>query len=117
MSSPVVSRLEALLESAQLLHASLDLDALLSHLLRSVMGRLLITRAIIAINDKGTMRLAQVRGSSKLKVGDAYDEATVRDAGISHIFPIGDEANPVGYLGISKPVDKSGNRRIDEDET
>ena len=117
MSAPVVSRLEALLESAQLLHASLDLDALLSHLLRSVMGRLLITRAFIAINDKGTMRLAQVRGSSKLKVGDPYDEAAVREAGISHIFPIGDETAPVGYLGISKPVDKSGNRRIDEEET
>jgi len=117
MSSPGVSRLEALLESAQLLHASLDLDALLSHLLRSVMGRLLITRAVIAIEDKGTMRLAQVRGSSKLKVGDAYDEAKVREAGISNIFPIGDESNPVGYLGISKPVDKSGNKRIDEDET
>ena len=117
MSSPVVSRLEALLESAQLLHASLDLDSLLSHLLRSVMGRLLIARAFIAIDDKGTMRLAQVRGSSKLRVGDTYEEAKVREAGISQIFPIGDESKPVGYLGIAKPVDKSGNKRIDEDET
>ena len=35
-----VSNLEALLESAQLLHASLDLDELLKHLLRTAMGRL-----------------------------------------------------------------------------
>jgi len=43
------TQLEALLESAQLLHATLDLDALLRHLLRSVMGRLLVSRALIAV--------------------------------------------------------------------
>ena len=111
MTSPAVSRLEALLESAQLLHSSLDLNALLSHLLRSVMGRLLVTRALIAVSDHGVMRLAQVRGLPKLKAGGLYDEATARDAGISHIFSIGDEKDPVGFLGIGRPLDKTRKNR------
>ncbi len=39
------SRLEALLESAELLHATLRLEDLLRHLLRTIMGRLLVGRA------------------------------------------------------------------------
>ncbi len=115
MTSPAVSHLEALLESAQLLHSSLDLNALLSHLLRSVMGRLLVTRALIAVSDHGSMRLAQVRGLPKLKAGDLFDEAAARNAGVSHIFSIGDDNNPVGFLGIGRPLDKT--RKIDPDET
>ena len=38
MAHVSVSRLESLLESAQLLHATLDLDTLLKHLLRTLMG-------------------------------------------------------------------------------
>jgi hypothetical protein len=45
------SRLEALLESADLLHASLELDDLLRHLLRSIMGRLVVSRGLIAVED------------------------------------------------------------------
>ncbi len=115
MTSPAVSRLEALLESAQLLHSSLDLNALLSHLLRSVMGRLLVTRAFISVSDHGEMRLAQVRGLPKLKTGELYDETAARNAGISQIFSIGDETNPVGFLGIGRPLDKT--RSFDPDET
>ena len=43
------SRLESLLESAKLLNATLKLDDLLRHLLRTVMGRLLVSRCAIAI--------------------------------------------------------------------
>jgi hypothetical protein len=42
------TRLEALLESAQLLNSSLDLDSLLQHLLRTVMDRLLVGRGFVA---------------------------------------------------------------------
>ena len=60
-----VSRLESLLESAQLLHASLNLDNLLKHLLRTVMGRLLVTRAVIAIDAAGGCASPWRVGSSR----------------------------------------------------
>src|SRR6185295_18402268 len=47
------SRLEALLESVRLLHASLELDDILRHLLRSAMGRLMARRGLIGILDPG----------------------------------------------------------------
>ncbi|MEP7343561.1 MAG: hypothetical protein ABI977_37925, partial [Acidobacteriota bacterium] len=103
---------EALLESAQLLHSSLDLDQLLRHLLRSVMGRLLVSKALIAVADDSTMRLALVRGTAKIAKGQEFDEEAARAAGIEVILPIGDETAPVGLLGLSNPP----NRTISEGE-
>ncbi|MFN0085791.1 MAG: SpoIIE family protein phosphatase [Blastocatellia bacterium] len=107
-----VSRLEALLESADLLHSSLDLDDLLRHLLRSVMGRLLVTKALIAVEREGSMRLAQVRGLSRLHVGKEFDEKEARAVGITLVLPIGEEANPVGLLALGRPL----NGEIEERE-
>jgi len=98
------SRLESLLESAQLLHASLDLDELLRHLLRSVMGRLLVGRGLIAVSEGGEMRLALVRGLPKLKAGEKFDEGEARLSGVELILPIGAEQDPVGLLGIGRPA-------------
>jgi len=98
------TRLEALLESAQLLNSSLDLDSLLQHLLRTVMGRLLIGRGFVAVASDGAMRLAQVRGLKGFKVGDDFDEPEVRASGIHSIYPIGKtDEHPTGLLGIGKP--------------
>jgi sigma-B regulation protein RsbU (phosphoserine phosphatase) len=97
------SRLEALLESAQLLHSSLDLEDLLRHLLRTVMGRLLVGRGLLAVDGEDGMRLALVRGMPKLKAGETFDEARARAAGAQSFFPIGNEEHPVGLLGISRP--------------
>ncbi|MEP7272564.1 MAG: PP2C family protein-serine/threonine phosphatase [Acidobacteriota bacterium] len=113
LTSLGASRLEALLESAQLLHSSLDLADLLSHLLRSVMGRMLVSRAFIAVEEDGVVQLALIRGLPGLKVGTPYSEEEVRNAGIDHIFSIGDEAQPVGWLGIGRPM----NRTVDGSET
>ncbi|MCP9494979.1 MAG: PP2C family protein-serine/threonine phosphatase [Pyrinomonadaceae bacterium MAG19_C2-C3] len=107
-----LSRLESLLESAQLLHASLDLDDLLRHLLRTVMGRVLVGRALIAVEEDGEMRIKMVRGTAKLKCGDAFDEQAARNVRIVNIFPIGDAAHPVGILGLASPP----NGAIDQDE-
>lgn len=98
------SRLESLLESAQLLNSSLDLDSLLGHLLRTVMGRLLVGRGLIAVEDEGAMRLAQVRGLKQLKSGDFYTEELARANGIDLIYRIGDANHPVGFLGLGKPL-------------
>jgi sigma-B regulation protein RsbU (phosphoserine phosphatase) len=97
------SRLESLLESAQLLNSSLDLDSLLRHLLRTVMGRLLVGRGLIAVEEDGRMRVAQVRGLKGLEAGRAYDEEAARAAGVQAVYPIGDEARPTGLLAVGRP--------------
>jgi phosphoserine phosphatase RsbU/P len=100
------SRLEALLESAQLLHSSLDLEGLLRHLLRSVMGRLLASKGLIAVAKDGAMRIELVRGLQKLAAGEVFDETKARAHGIDTILPIGDENSPVGLLAINRPLKK-----------
>lgn len=109
------SRLESLLESAQLLNSSLDLDSLLKHLLRTVMGRTLVGRGFVAVEENGAMRYAQMRGLKAIKSGDVFDETSAREFGIHAVYPIGDAANPTGLLGIGKPPhgDVSG----DEEES
>lgn len=98
------TRLESLLESAQLLNSSLDLDSLLKHLLRTVMGRTLVGRGFIAVSDEGKMKIAQLRGLKNLKIGDRFDEKILRESGINSFYPIGDAENPIGFLGIGKPA-------------
>ena len=51
------SRLESLLESARLLQSSLELDTILKHLLRTVMGRLLARRGLIAVSRPVTRKI------------------------------------------------------------
>ena len=97
------TRLESLLESAQLLNSSLDLDSLLKHLLRTVMGRTLAGRGLIAVETNGQMKVAQLRGLKNLQVGAAFDENLLRASGINSFHPIGDAENPIGFLGLSKP--------------
>jgi sigma-B regulation protein RsbU (phosphoserine phosphatase) len=97
------TRLESLLESAQLLNSSLDLDSLLKHLLRTVMGRTLVGRGLVAVSNDGKMRVAQLRGLKNLKIGDAFDEQALRESGIASFYPIGDAENPTGFLGLGKP--------------
>jgi sigma-B regulation protein RsbU (phosphoserine phosphatase) len=97
------TRLESLLESAQLLNSSLDLDSLLKHLLRTVMGRTLVGRGFIAVSNDGQMLIAQLRGLKNLKIGDPFDERILRESGIASLYPIGDADNPIGFLGLGKP--------------
>ena len=111
MAPASASRLESLLESAQLLHASLDLDDLLSHLLRTVMGRLLVTRAVIAIDDGAGLRVGMARGLPDCKPGKVFDDELARAKGLVEQLPIGE--NPaVGKLAFAPP----GHRPVDDDE-
>lgn len=100
------SRLEALLESAQLLHSSLNIEDLLRHLLRSVMGRLLVSKALIAVEEDGAMRVALARGLPKLAAGDKFDEEVARASGLDLILPIGDQSQPTGFLALGRPLNK-----------
>lgn len=102
MSAPLdAPDLEALLESARLLHASLDLDDLLRHLLRTVMGRLVVARGLVAVAEGDEFRVALARGCRGIAAGDRFDEARARNAGLRHFVPIGDAAASLGVLGIA----------------
>ncbi len=83
------AKLESLLESARLLN-SLELDDLLKHLLRTVMGRLLVTKAVIAIQRDGRLEAAFWRGISGLEKGQAFGQEDALAAGLAHHFPFGD---------------------------
>jgi sigma-B regulation protein RsbU (phosphoserine phosphatase) len=106
-----VSRLESLLESAQLLHASLDLDNLLKHLLRTVMGRLLVTRAVIAIDVGDGLRVAMARGVTEAPVGSRFDAGRATALGLPQQMPIG-VAPAVGLLATAAPARPA----VDEEE-
>ena len=97
------SRLESLLESAKLLNASLELDDLLRHLLRTTMGRLLVTRAAIALERDGGFFVEIARGLPALKKGQPFGPEAAREAGLERFFPIGDPAKPTGALAFGKP--------------
>lgn len=93
---------DALLESTKLLQASLDLDSLLNHLLRSAMGRLLARRGVVTLADEsGVSRVAIARGISGLAAGDPFDEARASGAGIGVLLPIGSPEQPLGHLGLA----------------
>ena len=95
------SRLEALLESAQLLQSSLELDTVLRHLLRTVMGRLLARRGMIAVRRRdGVLYLELVRGAGMLRAGSEYLEEAAVAAGIEKVFPVGPADEPIGLLGL-----------------
>ena len=102
MAHVSVSRLESLLESAQLLHASLDLDNLLRHLLRTLMGRLLVTRAVIAIDAGDGPCVAMARGVPDAVVGSPFDQARATELGLPNHLTIG-AAPGVGLLATAAP--------------
>lgn len=95
------SRLESLLESAKLLSASLELDELLKHLLRTVMGRLLCLRGAVAIQEESGLRVAQSRGVTSLDTGQPFSAAAAGAAGLTMVFTIGDASAPAGLLALS----------------
>jgi len=83
------AKLESLLESARLLN-SLELDDLLKHLLRTVMGRLLVTKAVISIQREGRMEAAFWRGMNGLEKQQLFGATEATAAGLAHHFPFGD---------------------------
>jgi sigma-B regulation protein RsbU (phosphoserine phosphatase) len=97
------SRLESLLESAKLLNSTLHLDDLLGHLLRTVMGRYLIARGVVAIRT-GDMSVVEVsRGAAALKKGAIFTPEAARDSGLELFFEIGTPGEIVGTMALGKP--------------
>jgi len=85
-SSLSLSGLQALLESARLLNSSLSLEDLLRHLLRTAMGRLLVTRGLIAIEDHGEMRVELARGVQGFSKGSVFHEADAGPAKLDLLY-------------------------------
>ncbi len=101
------SRLESLLESARLLGSSLDLDQQINHLLRTVMGRLLATRALVALKQPSGYRIAAVRGLKGLATGDPITPDSARELGLSQWFNIDGQIGPAGFVAVNDPLGKS----------
>ena len=103
-SSLSLSALQALLESARLLNSSLSLEDLLRHLLRTVMGRLLVTRGVIAIEEHGEMRIALARSAPGMAKGAIFRQADAAASKLDLVYSIGDSARPVGMLALGSPA-------------
>ncbi|MEJ5367247.1 MAG: SpoIIE family protein phosphatase [Bryobacteraceae bacterium] len=96
-------RLESLLESARILGSSLDLREQLNHLLRTVMGRLLVTRALVALRDGDGWRVAAARGVRGVAEGDPVTEQQLEELGLPLRIRIGEGAREVGVLATPMP--------------
>jgi len=99
-----LSGTQALLESVRLLNASLNLQDLLSHLLRTVMGRLLVTRGAVAIEEQGEMRVALARGVPALVKGSVVRAEQAGTHKLDLVYPIGPADRPLGLLALGKPA-------------
>lgn len=97
------SRLESLLESARVLGSSLDLHEQLNHLMRTLMGRLLVTRALIALRDGDGWRAAAVRGLPDIREGDPVTPDQVERAGLTLRIPVGEGAREAGFVAVPPP--------------
>ena len=98
------SRLQALLESAKLLGSSRTLEDLLAHLLRTVMGRSLVSKAVIAVDLDGNMRVALSRGLPTLPANKPFSEEIGRAARLDRFFPIEQGEQTIGILAIGRPA-------------
>lgn len=77
---------------------------MLRHLLRTVMGRLLVSRGLIAIERDGSLTVRIARGVAKLPAGAVYDAAMAREAGLELVLPIGEPESPVGLMALGRPM-------------
>ncbi len=93
------SRLESLLESAKVLGSSLRLEDQLSHLARTIMGRLLVTRCVIASGETVVIS----RGVPGLQAGAPFpgDPGAL---GLMSVHRIGLAGDPQGWLGLGRPA-------------
>jgi sigma-B regulation protein RsbU (phosphoserine phosphatase) len=108
MTSPTASldqsRLESLLESAKLLNSTLNLDDLLGHLLRTVMGRYLIGRGVVATQEGDVATVQVSRGVAALKKGMEFSIGAARSAGLELFFEIGASGEQAGILALGRPA-------------
>src|SRR5687767_9162071 len=108
------ARFSGLLESAKLLHGSLELEPLLDHLLRTVMGRLLVRRALVALEgdggdggDRGLV-VAAAKGLPAIAKGSPLDREALAALGVRVYRDIGDEEHRLGVIALASPPGTTG---------
>jgi sigma-B regulation protein RsbU (phosphoserine phosphatase) len=68
------------------------------------MGRLLVSKAVIAVDLDGSIRIALARGVPTLSQGDVFTEEIGRAAKLEQFFPIEQNDRAIGLLAIGHPA-------------
>lgn len=115
--------LRAIFETSQLLSSSLDLEFVLSNLLRTAMGKLLVTRGTALLYNplRSAYNVASVMGISGLSKDDEivlgtldleqtmYDESVpeaLKELGIKLVFPVAFGHREIGLIGLGAKFTK-----------
>ncbi len=97
-------QLEELLESVEVLNATLSLQEILQHLLRIAQARSLSTRGVAAVRGtSGHLEVLVIRGLTELKVGSRVTESSLRERGLETILHIGTGSASAGIIALSPP--------------
>ncbi|MDW8465566.1 MAG: SpoIIE family protein phosphatase [Chloroherpetonaceae bacterium] len=112
-SSTTVSQLDlnSLLETSKILNASDELEFILSHIIRTVMGKFLLTRACVITesyqdNLEKVYRVALARGLRDLPK-DFFDLDEFAKQFHLTLFPIISPKREIGYLGLGEKPSKA----------
>ncbi len=94
-------QLEDLLESVELLNASVSVQEILQHLLRIAQARARSTRGAAAVRTaSGHLELLVARGVPDLKPGSRVTESAFREHRLETILPIGNGNNSAGVIAL-----------------
>lgn len=94
-------QLEDLLESVELLNATLSVQEILQHLLRVAMARARSTKGIAATRaPSGHLEVLVARGAAELKPGTRVTEISLREQGLATILPIGTNSEKTGLVAL-----------------
>jgi len=112
------SELIALFEFSQVVNSSLDLSIILDTVLLTLMGKLLVTKAVVllrtkkrsfaVVNGKGiakpilkqSFELPKV--TNRIQRVDTSFPATVKELGVNLMFPIVSQGSVIGYFGVAE---------------
>ncbi|MDZ7637675.1 MAG: PP2C family protein-serine/threonine phosphatase [Bryobacterales bacterium] len=94
-------QLEDLLESVEVLNATLSLPDILQHLLRISQARALATRGVAAVrNASGNLEAVVTHGVRGIEAGAVVSEDALREKGLEAILPIGTGVAPTGLIAL-----------------
>lgn len=112
-TSDTVSQLDlnSLLETSKVLNAADELEFILSHIVRTVMGKLLLTRACVITesyqdNLEKVYHVALARGLSNLPK-EFFDREEFAKQFHLTLFPIISHKREIGYLGLGEKLGKT----------
>jgi phosphoserine phosphatase RsbU/P len=104
--------LNSLLETSKFISSSLDIDVILSHILRTVMGKFLLTKAAVMlaekpVNEKKTFSLAASRGLANAPKQFASPDDLAKTHDLELLIPIHSSSRLLGYLALGKKSNRT----------